>query len=386
MIRTRFRLGLAVVLISGCTKAEAVERAAPLPSPPPTLASASAGAPPPTPPPPAPTHPATLPGLELQEVAETGSMPKGATISHDGTELYVTNFGQPNTRNVTVYDAKSLELEASVDVEGPIVESALSADGKTLFISSFNRSSVMYLDLASKKVTREVKTGTNPKILVASPDGKSVFTANWSMDSVTQVDVASAAVVRNLTVGKAPRGMAITKGGKLFVANFFGASLDIFEGEDLAKRHRITVCKCPRHLALSPDEKTLYMSCLNANQVQALDIESETVMHAVTVGESPKSVAVSTDGRYVWTADYGTTRSISVVDTASWTSKVLSIAGMDRGSGVAVAPDGEHAVVTGWYDGHVYLVGFEGSGGHPAEAKAKVRKWQFTPHHADPGD
>ena len=382
------RTGIALVLLSvGCSKAQAVEHADPKP-PAPAIASAPVepAAPTPAPEPAKPKHPESLPNLELQEVAETGSMPKGATLSHDGSEFFVTNFGQPNTRNVTIYDAKTLDLHASIDVAGPIVESALAPDGKTLFISSFSRSSVMYLDLESKKVTHEVKTGTNPKILVASPDGKSVFTANWSMNSVTQVDVASASVVRTLDVGKAPRGMAMTKGGKLFVANFFGESMDIFEGDDLAKRHRIKTCKCPRHLVLSPDEKTLYMSCLNTNQVQAMDVATEAIVHQATVGESPKSVDVSRDGRYLWTADYGTTRSISVVDTASWTSKVLPIAGMDRGSGVAIAPDGEHALVTGWYDGHVYLVGFEGTGGHPEEAKAKMRKWQFRAHHADPGD
>ena len=42
--------------------------------------------------------------------------------------------------------------------------------------------------------------------------------------------------------------------------------------------------------------------------------------------------------------------------------------------------------MTGWYDGHVYLVGFQGTGGHPEEAKAKMRKWQFVPRHPDPGD
>jgi hypothetical protein len=54
---------------------------------------------------------------------------------------------------------------------------------------------------------------------------------------------------------------------------------------------------------------------------------------------------------------------------------------MDRGSGLAVAPDGAHAYVTGWYDNHVYLVGFEGTGGHPAEARAKIGRWIDRPHH-----
>ncbi|MBS2013508.1 MAG: YncE family protein [Deltaproteobacteria bacterium] len=326
------------------------------------------------------------PRLEVQEVADTGSMPKGAMLSHDGKKFYVTNFGQLDKKNVTVYDAHTLQQIDQIDVPGVIVESALSPDGKTLYISNFRRDSVMFVDLASKQVTHEIKTGRHPKVLVTSADGKYLFAANWAAHSVTQVDTSNGQVVRTLEVGKQPRGMAMTKSGKLFVANFFGDSIDVFEGSDLSQTHRLKACKCPRHLALAPDEKTLYISCLNANQVQAMDIATEQVTHRATVGNAPKSIAVSKDGRWVYSADFGESRSISVVDTHEWTSRTLKIPGMDRGSGVAVAPDGKHALVTGWFDNHVYLVGFEGTGGHPDEAKAKMRRWQNKPHHEEGGE
>jgi YVTN family beta-propeller protein len=326
------------------------------------------------------------PKIEVQEVADTGSMPKGALLSHDGTRFYVTNFGQLDKRNVTIYDARTLALLDHIDVPGVIVESALSADGKTLFISNFRRNSVMFVDIAAKKVTREIKTGTHPKILVASPDGKSLFVANWASKSVSQIDIASAQVVRTLDVGRQPRGMAMTRSGKLFVANFFGKSIDVFEGKNLETTHRLDACTCPRHLVLSPDDKTLYVSCLKASQLHAMDVATETVTHRVQIGNAPKSIDVSRDGHYVYSADYGESRSVSIVDTKDWTARVLKIPGMDRGSGVSVAPDGKHALVTGWYDRHVYLVGFEGSGGHPEEAKKKMRRWQFSPRHDDGGD
>ena len=325
------------------------------------------------------------PRVEVQEVAETGSMPKGAILSHDGKKFYVTNFGQLDKRNVTIYDAHTLAQLDQIDVPGVIVESALSMDGKTLFISNFRRSSVMFVDLASKKVTHEIRTGTHPKVLVASPDGKSLFAANWASKSVSQIDIATADVVRTLNVGKQPRGMAMTKSGTLYVANFFGDSIDVFEGKELDQTHRLPACKCPRHLALSPDDKTLFISCLNANQLQAMDVASEAVTHRVAIGNAPKSISVSKDGHYVYSADYGESRSVSVVDTHDWTSRIFKIPAMDRGSGVAVGPDGKHALVTGWYDKHVYLVGFEGSGGHPEESKRKMRQWQFLPRHEDPG-
>jgi len=333
------------------------------------------------------THPETLPKLEVQEVAATGLLPKGAVLSTDRKTLYVTNFGElSNKKNVTIYDAETLEPKGQIDVPHVVVEGVASPDDKTLYLSSFWGHSVIFVDVATKAVTHEVKTGNHPKIVVASKDGKSVFAANWSGESITQIDTGTATNVRTLKVGKNPRGLVVSEKNVVYAANFYDESIDVFEGAELDQKHRIKVCKCPRHLALSPDDKTLYISCLFNSEIHAMDLATEKVTHKATVGASPKSIAVSPDGRYVYSAEYGLTRSVSVVDTRDWTVKVFAVPGMDRGSGIAVNADGEHAIVTGWYDSHVYKLGFEGAGGHPDEAKKKIATWLGRPFSKDPGD
>lgn len=312
------------------------------------------------------------PPVEVLHRAETGSMPKGAALSPDGATLYVTNFGQKDKNNVTVLDARTLAPKGRIDLAGNVVESVLSADGKTLYVSNFGRNSVEFVDVASKTVTREVKTDTHPKILVLSPDGKSLFAANWASHSVTQIDIGSGAVVRTLQTGQQPRGMAMSRAGTLYVANFNGASIDVFKGKDLSDHSRVKACTIPRHLALSPDEKTLYVSCYMASQVHAYDVATMAVTKKVGVGSAPKSLEVSRDGRYIYTADYGVeTNSVSVIDTRDFTARIFPIHGMQRGSGVAVAHDGRHAYVTGWLDGHVYMVGLKPE---PAQPSAPVAK------------
>ena len=64
--------------------------------------------------------------------------------------------------------------------------------------------------------------------------------------------------------------------------------------------------------------------------------------------------------------------SVSVVDTTDWTATTYTVPGLDRGSGIVVYPDGKHAAVTGWCDNHVFLVGIEGTGGHPQQAQARM--------------
>lgn len=328
------------------------------------------------------TAAAQPPRIEVQAVAETGCMPKGVILSPDGKHAYVTNFGQGDRNNVDVFDAATLTHEETIHVPGNVVESVLSPDGWTLYASNFLRDSVMFIDLRTRKVTHEIATGKHPKILVLSPDGRSLFAANWTGKSVSQIDVPSAKVVRTLPTGLHPRGMVMTQKGVLYVANFDERSIDVFEGPDLSDHHRLETCPIPRHLALSPDEKLLFVSCFHDSMIEALDLATEKVVHAVDVGSSPKSLEASRDGRWVWSADYGRqTNSVSVIDTEDWTARVYSVPGMDHGSGIAVFPDGKRALVTGWYDNHVYLVGFEGTGGDPRVARAKIQSWIRRPHH-----
>jgi YVTN family beta-propeller protein len=328
---------------------------------------------------------AEAPPIEVQEVADTGSMPKGALLARDGSRFFVTNFGNRNGGNVTVYDVTTLRRLATIDVPGIVVESVLSPDGATLYVSNFERNEVQAVDLATRRVKREFAAGLHPKVMVISADGGALFAANWSGESVTQIDTSTGKTVRTLPVGLHPRGMALTRAGKLYVANFDGASIDVFDGPEYGHVYRLAVCAIPRHLALSPDEKTLYISCYHDSEVHALDLATELVTHRVKVGANPKSLEVTRDGRYVFSADYGEdAHGVTVVDTTDWTARIFSIPGMDRGSGVAIAPDGQHALVTGWYDNHVYLVGFEGTGGHPADAMKRIQGWARHPHYHPP--
>lgn len=318
------------------------------------------------------------PLLEVQEVAATGVMPKGASISPDGTRVYVTNFGQENQRNITVYDAATLRLVDTINVPGIVVESVLSPDGRCIYASNFARGTVQVIDVEKKKVAREITVGEHPKILVLSGDGATLFAVNWSGHSVTQIETATGRVLRTLKVGTHPRGTVATRRGALYVANFDGASIDVYSGDALAEHRRIAACAIPRHLALSPDDKTLYISCFHDSTLHVMDLASEQIIHRVPIGSSPKSIEVSRDGRYVFSADYGReTNSVSVVDTTDWSARVFTVPGMNRGSGIAVMPDGQRALVTGWFDNHVYLVGFEGTGGHPREALQAIERWRY---------
>ncbi len=300
---------------------------------------------------------AVPPALSTVARGATGSLPKGVSLSPDGRTLYVTNYGNMRGRNIAVFDAATLRRTGWIDLPGVSVESVVSPDGRTLYVSDVRRGVVSYVSLATGRVTREVRVGARPKVIALSRDGALLFAANWSGRSVTEVDVATGATVRTHAAGECPRGLAVARDGTLFVANFHSDSLDVFAAPDRRSRRRIEgICHVPRHLALSPDDRTLYVSCLGDDSLVVVDTASVTVARAVPVGAAPKAVDVSADGRIVATADYGGS-SVTLVDTSDWTTRTVEVPSLDHASGIVADRSGARFFVTGWYDNHVYAVG-----------------------------
>lgn len=297
------------------------------------------------------------PALNAVARGATGSLPKGVSISPDGRTLYVTSYGNANGRNVAIFDAATLRRTGWIDLRGVSVESVVSPDGGTLYVSDVRRGVVSFVSLPRGRVRREVRVGPRPKVIALSRDGALLFAANWSGRSVTEVDVTTGLVVRTHHAGECPRGLAVARDGTLYVANFHGDSLDVFAAPARLTRRRIEgICHVPRHLALSPDDRALYVSCLGDDAVVVVDAATLTVTRRVPVGNAPKALDVSADGSLLATADYGGS-TVTLVDTTDWTTRAVELPSLDHASGIVADRTGARFFVTGWYDNHVYAVG-----------------------------
>lgn len=295
------------------------------------------------------------PALSVTKTVETGSQPKAVVVSPDGKSLVVTNFGFWKTRNLYWYDPGTLAKIGQTDFDdkdGNAVEAVFSPDSKTLYTSNFNGNNVKVVDVATKKVTKTIDVGLRPKIVVLSPDGTKLMVANWDSYSSTIYDTTTWKQLYKLKAGEHPRGIAITGGSspKAYIAGFEGDELDIYEGPDFGTHKKLKACRHIRHMTLSPDSKTLYLSCYYHGQLGVWDIATDKMTKLVQIGQEPKSSAVSSDGRWVFIANFGKPDqdSVSVVDTSDWKHKYVKVPKMDQGCGLALAPDQKTVWVTGW--------------------------------------
>jgi len=275
------------------------------------------------------------------------------------------------------------------EFDGKPVESALSVDGKYLWVPYYRRSydnfSVMpsamaVIDTQTDKIVRVMSTGPIPKYVVPSPDGKWLAVIHWGDNTVGLIDASSddprkfshAGLVtvgtrvdlsqiekkdRDHGCGYCLRGAVFSADSQyLLVARMGGGGIAVIDM--LRQRYVGTVHgmrQTPRHLVLSSDGETLYLSSSFAGYVSAYrtrDLISAALRQQKTLrplreaytGPATRTIAISPDDRLIYAAI--NKESKIVVLEAKTLNKLLELASNSYPVGMAVSPDGQQLWVT----------------------------------------
>ena len=294
------------------------------------------------------------PRLRVVARARTGIQPKSVRVSPDGTRLAVCNFGRPDEENVTVHDAATLERLGSVSFEGNAVESAFSADGRTLWVSNFRRNVVEEIDFERLAVRREIEVGSHPKTVAISPDERTLYVANYFGHSVSVVDLASGRERRRLPTGDRPRGMTVLDDGTLLVADFRGDQIHVFE-PDGGERATWRACRFPRDLLVPADGSTVFLTCSLGHIAFLSPSQGQRPLGLAPTGRNPRSIAASRDGRWVGVANF-TSNDVTLIDTVGRTHRRTSIPGASGVVGLAMHPGPEPRVYATSWDTHEVIL------------------------------
>ena len=295
----------------------------------------------------------------IWQAAETGAMPKGATVSHDGKRLFVTNFGRRSGKNISVFAATDpLKFERYVSYECNAFESALSSDDRWLYATSKagdEAGELDVIDLRSGELARRIKVGGFPKVVVLDAKGKHAYLSLWSERALARLELATGKLER-LKYGKVPpRGLALSRDGKLlFAANNMGRTVTVVDTDRFAVKQHITVPGSPRHVVLSRDGKRVYVSAMGRGSLAVIDVRTLKLERTLKVGERPKTIEDSRDGRFIYTANY-TGHSMSIVDTRTWKVRELLL-DVYKTSGLAVHPNDHTIYITSWCSDEVFVV------------------------------
>ncbi len=264
--------------------------------------------------------------------------PKSVSASNTGL---VSAHNMMYRHSVTIYDAQSMELQATVsdsvqladfgytkysgNYKGAPVEGAFSPDGKYLYFtnyamygkgftkeghdtcspaSGYDTSFLSRINLEDNKIDAVYPVGSVPKVVKVTPDNKYILVSNWCSYTVTIISVETQKTVKSIKIGRYPRGISISSDSKFaYVAEMGGNRIHRIALEDFLLQY-IPNGSNPRAIELSPDNTKLYATLNISGKVIAWDLEANKAIKTVATGKSARSLAISSDGSSLFVVNF----------------------------------------------------------------------------------
>ena len=319
--------------------------------------------------------------LVLHPVARIAGdfVPKSVVAS--GTGLYFAqNMMYRHTISVldhrknlvaTIDDSVDLR-EFGHDVPGDLyrgapVEAAFTSDGSFAFVSNYRMygpgydphaggdsctknqgqdSFVYRINTTTLEIDRLYPVGPVPKHLAVTPDDRLLLVSNWCGFDTTVIDIGADQILASVDVGRYPRGIAITSDGETaYVALMGSTDIAVINLSALSsigdtpstldtsvRTYMRGIGVSPRHLVLSPDDETLFVTLSGEDAVVAVDLDSGQVVQRVRTGHAPRSMDISTDGTALYVVNYEShtmskirTRDLTILQELDTTPKPIGI-------------------------------------------------------------
>jgi DNA-binding beta-propeller fold protein YncE len=208
--------------------------------------------------------------------------PDGQTLFASGAEFEVVHsfaFGDgllSRPRQIAVAALKDKFIPAGV---------AVSADSKTLFACGTwgDGVAIVPLDEPDRRRTVELEKGSYPYACLPEPGGKRLFVSRWGLKSVAVVELATGKVAATWTTESHPTEMALTPDGKtLFVSCANSTAVSVLDVANDGKVLETINCalypaapsgNTPSSLSLTPDGKMLFVANADANNLAVFNVE-----------------------------------------------------------------------------------------------------------------
>ncbi|HEY1954529.1 MAG TPA: c-type cytochrome [Polyangiaceae bacterium] len=193
-------------------------------------------------------------------------------------------------------------------------------------------------------------------------DGATLYVVNPDADSVSVVDTAGRTLSREVLLGAShpeldgsgnfapavmPRALALSPDEKtLYVPGERSGALHVVDVASGAVTKSVPLCSEPVGVLVSQDGASVFAACSQDDSVVRVDTASMTVAARVAVGTEPWALAASSDGKTLFATQFLTAQ-VTPIDVASFTAKSPMLV-------PDVAPRGDkrlaHGQPRGFYD------------------------------------
>lgn len=218
----------------------------------------------------------------------TPSMNHNAIYSPDGTEIWTSAMKDDGA--VHVFDAETLTIKATIEVESNPTEVTFSLDGARAFVANSGGSTLSVVDVATKTVSHTIEVGQNPVGAWQGANGVAYVDGEESK-SLLAIDTTTLEIVRQYALGFTPGYAALAPDQKSVWVTNADAGSAVLKGLDSDE----TLAEIPtgdgaHAIVFSADGTRAYVSNQFADTVSVIDVESRTVLTEIAVGKKPNGL------------------------------------------------------------------------------------------------
>jgi YVTN family beta-propeller protein len=254
-----------------------------------------------------------------------GRRPRGLLLSPDGSKLYVAVSGSPiggpgvdesklpppdrAADGIAVVDLKSGKVERVLQAGDDPETFAMSADGRTLFVSNEDTGAVSSVSVDGSRVTLTQPVGEEPEGAAVTPDGVHLFIACEASDYVAMLDARTLKTIKTIPIQGRPRGALMSKDGNhLYVSAESAGKLAVISTADGTLLRLIDLAKGDKTIRpmgiVEGPKGDLFVTTGRGGSVIEVDPRSGAILRSLTgVGARPWGIGITRDGKLLATAN-----------------------------------------------------------------------------------
>ena len=220
-----------------------------------------------------------LPTLGEATFAAVGDVPTYLSFNAAGTRAYVAN---QFSRTIGLVDVATNTQASSIPVVGDAFAAVANPDDTRLFVVT-NANRLDQVDRVSGNVLASVPLAGTGQSLAWHPNGYLLYVSTFIGGTALEIDARTMAVVRSFTTGMKAQDLVVSRDGReLWVADEDLQRVDVFDLGVGTRIVSIPVGGHPWGVALSPDQKQVYVGLVHEGQVVVIDRSTRAVVHTIT--------------------------------------------------------------------------------------------------------
>jgi YVTN family beta-propeller protein len=275
-----------------------------------------------------------------------GKRPRGIHAGPDGKSVYVALSGTPiaappqldakgnpvfqrnkdddddavkadkSADSIGVIDVAQRKLTRNIAAGSDPEEFSLSLDGTQLYVSNEDVKTASVINIATGKVEHIIPVGQEPEGVATTPDGKRFYVTCEAGGEIYVIDAAGYTVAGHFKVNVRPRSVAFLRGtGIGFIPSESTGELNVIDTVNLKVLKTIALPpgSRPMGVKVAPDGKRIYVSNGRGGTVSVLDSRTYELLATIPVGIRPWGIDLSPDGKFLYSAN-GPSDDVSVID------------------------------------------------------------------------